>query len=201
MNEATHNEERKVAANLVTLVKQGDRAAETEMVERYSRGLRFLLRRKTRDNNLTEDFLQETWAIALVKIRDNGLDNPERLAGYLCGIANNLTLGEMRRVSRQRTAVNSEIVALIPDESSNPFRHASRAEVCNQVRGLLNDLKKERDREILKRFYVREEDKESICKRLDVDSIHFNRVLYRARQRLKSIIEAADRRSHFRVVS
>ena len=201
MNEATHNEERKVAANLVTLVKQGDRAAETEMVERYSRGLRFLLRRKTRDNNLTEDFLQETWAIALVKIRDNGLDNPERLAGYLCGIANNLTLGEMRRVSRQRTAVNSEIVALIPDESSNPFRHASRAEVCNQVRGLLNDLKKERDREILKRFYVREEDKDSICKRLDVDSIHFNRVLYRARQRLKSIIEAADRRSHFRVVS
>ena len=201
MNEATHNEERKVAANLVTLVKQGDRAAETEMVERYSRGLRFLLRRKTRDNNLTEDFLQETWAIALVKIRDNGLDNPERLAGYLCGIANNLALGEMRRVSRQRTAVNSEIVALIPDESSNPFRHASRAEVCNQVRGLLNDLKKERDREILKRFYVREEDKDSICKRLDVDSIHFNRVLYRARQRLKSIIEAADRRSHFRVVS
>ena len=201
MNDATHNEERKVAANLVALVKQGDRAAETEMVERYSRGLRFLLRRKTRDNNLTEDFLQETWAIALVKIRDNGLDNPERLAGYLCGIANNLALGEMRRVSRQRTAVNSEIVALIPDESSNPFRHASRAEVCNQVRGLLNDLKKERDREILKRFYVREEDKDSICKRLDVDSIHFNRVLYRARQRLKSIIEAADRRSHFRVVS
>jgi len=201
MNDATHNEERQVAENLVTLVKQGDRAAETEMVERYSRGLRYLLRRKTRDTNLTEDFLQETWAIALVKIRDNGLDNPGRLAGYLCGIANNLALSEKRRVNRQRTAVNSEIVALIPDESSNPYRHASRAEVCNQVRDLLNDLNTERDREILKRFYVREEDKESICKRLDIDGVHFNRVLYRARQRLKSIIEAADRRSHFRVVS
>jgi RNA polymerase sigma-70 factor (ECF subfamily) len=92
-------------------------------------------------------------------------------------------------------------VALIPDESSNPYRHASRAEVCNQVRDLLNDLNTERDREILRRFYVREEDKESICKRLDIDGVHFNRVLYRARQRLKSIIEAADRRSHFRVVS
>ncbi len=201
MNDATHNEERQVAANLVTLVKQGDRAAETEMVERYSRGLRYLLRRKTRDTNLAEDFLQETWAIALVKIRDNGLDKPERLAGYLCGIANNLALGERRRVNRQRTSVNSEIVALIPDESSNPFRHVSRAEVCKQVRGLLENLTKERDREILERFYVREEDKESICKRLDVDGIHFNRVLYRARQRLKSVIEAADRRSHFRVVN
>ena len=201
MNDANHNEERQVAANLVNRVQNGDHAAETEMVERYSRGLRFLLRRKTRDTALTEDFLQETWAIALVKIRDNGLDKPERLAGYLCGIANNLALGERRRVNRQRTSVNSEIVALIPDESSNPFRYVSRAEVCKQVRGLLENLTKERDREILERFYVREEDKESICKRLDVDGIHFNRVLYRARQRLKSVIEAADRRSHFRVVS
>ena len=201
MNDATHNEERQVASNLVIRVQKGDRAAETEMVERYSRGLRFLLRRKTRDSNLAEDFLQETWAIALVKIRENGLDNPERLAGYLCGIANNLALGERRRVNRQRTSVNSEIVALIPDESSNPFRQVSRAELCKQVRGLLENLTKERDREILERFYVREEDKESICKHLDVDGIHFNRVLYRARQRLKSVIEAADRRSHFRVVS
>ena len=201
MNDTNHNEERQVAANLVNRVQNGDRAAETEMIERYSRGLRFLLRRKTRDTTLTEDFLQETWAIALVKIRENGLDNPNRLAGYLCGIANNLALGENRRVNRQRTSVNSEIVALIPDESSNPFRYVSRAEVCKQVRGLLENLTKERDREILERFYVREEDKESICKRLDVDGIHFNRVLYRARQRLKSVIEAADRRSHFRVVS
>ncbi len=201
MNDTNHNEERQVAANLVNRVQNGDRAAETEMIERYSRGLRFLLRRKTRDTTLTEDFLQETWAIALVKIRENGLDNPKRLAGYLCGIANNLALGENRRVNRQRTSVNSEIVALIPDESSNPFRYVSRAEVCKQVRGLLENLTKERDREILERFYVREEDKESICKRLDVDGIHFNRVLYRARQRLKSVIEAADRRSHFRVVS
>ena len=200
MNDATHNEERHIATNLVNQVRIGDHTAETEMVERYSRGLRFLLRRKTRDPNLSEDFLQETWAIALVKIRADGLDNPGRLAGYLCGIANNLVLGERRRVQRQRTTVNSEIIALIPDDSSNPFRHVSRAEVCKQVRKHLDELKTARDREILKRFYVMEEEKESICSRLRVESLHFDRVLYRARQRLKSAIEAADRRSHFRVV-
>ena len=200
MNDATHNEERQIATNLVTLVKRGDHAAETEMVERYSRGLRFLLRRKTRDPDLAEDFLQETWAIALVKIRTDGLENPGRLAGYLCGIANNLVIGERRRVQRQRTAVNSEIIALIPDDSSNPFRHVSRAEVCKEVHKHLDELKTARDREILKRFYVMEEEKESICSRLRVESLHFDRVLYRARQRLKSAIEAADRRSHFRVV-
>ena len=201
MNNSNYNRERQVATELVNLVKQGNRAAEIEMVERYSRGLRFLLRRKTPDLDLAEDFLQETWVIALVKIRDNGLDNPGRLAGYLSGIARNLALGEKRRVDRQRTAVNSEVVALIPDDSSNPFRHVSRAEACKQVIALLDGLKKDRDREILKRFYVWEEEKKTICDSLGVDSVHFNRVLYRARQRLKSVIEAADRRSQFRVVS
>jgi len=200
MNEAEHIQERQVANDLVSRVRNGDSGAETEMIERYSRGLRFLLRRKTRDTHLAEDFLQETWAIALVKIRDNGLDEPGRLAGYLCGIANNLAMNESRRVNRQRTSVNSEIVDLIPDESANPFRQVSRAEVCKQVRSLVDDLKKERDREILNRFYVQEEDKESICSHLGVDGVHFNRVLYRARQRLKSAVEVADRRSRFRVI-
>ena len=201
MNDIDHTQEREAAIRLVNLVHKGDHAAETEMVERYSRGLRFLLRRRTRDPNLAEDFLQEAWSIALIKIRADGLDNPGRLAGYLCGIANNLVLNESRRVNRQNTSVNSDIVALIPDDSSNPFRTVSRAEVCNEVRKLLDQLKKKRDREILRRFYVWEEDKESICTRLGVDSVHFNRVLYRARQRLKSAIEASDRRSHFKVVN
>jgi len=201
MNDAAYNEERQAASLLVSGVKNGEPAAEATMVERYSRGLRFLLRRKTRDPHLAEDLLQETWAIALVKIRANGLDKPGRLAGYLCGIAKNLALGEARRVNRQRTTVNSEIVDLIPDKSSNPFRAVSRAEVCIEVRKLLDNLKKERDREILKRFYVWEEEKESICSRLGVDGVHFNRVLFRARQRLKSAIEASDRRNHFKVVN
>ena len=201
MSDDGYQEERQAASQLVSRVKSSEPAAEAEMVERYSRGLRYLLRRKIRNTQLAEDLLQETWAIALVKIREKGLDNPGRLAGYLAGIANNLAIGEQRRVHRQRTAVNSEIVALIPDESESPFRQAARAEICKQVQEILGDLKKERDREILQRFYVREEDKASICQRLGVDSVHFNRVLYRARQRMKSAILASERRSHFQVIS
>lgn len=201
MSDDGYQEERQAASHLVNRVQNSESAAEAEMVERYSRGLRYLLRRKIRNTQLAEDLLQETWAIALVKIREKGLDNPGRLAGYLAGIANNLAIGEQRRVHRQRTAVNSEIVALIPDESESPFRQAARAEICKQVQEILGDLKKERDREILQRFYVREEDKASICQRLGVDSVHFNRVLYRARQRMKSAILASERRSHFQVIS
>jgi RNA polymerase sigma-70 factor (ECF subfamily) len=200
MNHPAHIDERQAATRLASRVAEGDNQAEAEMVKRYSRGLRFLLRRKTRNPELAQDLLQETWAIALVKIRDGGLNDPGRLAGYLCGIANNLAQSERRRVNRQRTSINTEIVNLIPDESSSPFRNVSRAEVCKHVHGVLGELNKERDREILKRFYVQDEDKASICSYLGVDSTHFNRVLFRARQRLKSAIEVADRRSRMRVV-
>ena len=200
MDDPSRKQEREIAASLVNRVKNGDRRAEAEMVERYNRGLRFLLRRKSRDPHQAEDYLQETWAVALEKIRGDGIADPERLAGYLCGIAKNLVRSDVRRIIRQRTSANSEIVDLIADESPSPFRQASRAEVCGHVRALLDDLGRQRDREILNRFYVQEEDKESICRSLKVDSTHFNRVLFRARQRFKDVVMRADLRSRMQVV-
>jgi RNA polymerase sigma-70 factor (ECF subfamily) len=200
MNEVNHEQEREIATNLVSRVRNGDQQAEAEMVERYNRGLRFLLRRKCRDKQQADDFLQETWAVALEKFRGTGISDPARLAGYLCGIANNLVNSEIRRVSRQRTAVNSEIVDLIADDSPSPFRQASRAEICGHVQKLLDELRKDRDREILNCFYVREEDKDSICERLKIDSAHFNRVLHRARQRFKDVVMRADLRNRMQVV-
>lgn len=200
MDNNTQKQERDAANGLVERIVNGDRRAEAEMVERYNRGLRFLLRRKARDTQLAEDLLQETWAVALQKIRAGGVSNPGRLAGYLCGIAKNLAIGEYRRKSRQRTSANSEIVDLVADESPSPFQRVSRAQVCGHVRDYLNDLKRDRDREILNRFYVKDEDKKTICNDMALDSAHFNRVLFRARQRLKEVVLRADMRSRLQVV-
>lgn len=200
MTDSNNTAEREAARELVARIRTSDRNAETEIVQRYSRGLRFLLRRQTRNEQLAEDLQQETWAIALVKLRESGLDEPERLAGYLCGIARNLASSERRRVQRQRTTADCELVDLIPDDTAGPFGRASRAETCRHVRGLLDELTQARDREILTRFYVREEDKEHICSDLGVDDTHFNRVLFRARQRLKDVMVRAQVRERLHLV-
>jgi RNA polymerase sigma-70 factor (ECF subfamily) len=201
MEEKSNQPEHEVASSLVDRTHAGDNQAESEMVERYSRGLRFLLRRKTRDPQLVDDFLQETWIVALAKIRSEGLKDPGRLAGYLCGIANNLVRSDARRVNRQRTTVDSEIIALIPDESDNPFRQFTRAELAGHVRGLLAELSQQRDRDILHSFYVRDEDKDNICTRLGIDGTHFNRVLHRARNRLRDVAQRQAMRGRMHVVS
>jgi len=201
MNKTGQLEERQAATDLVHRIRHGDDQAETELVKRYTRGLRFLLHRRTRDPQAAEDLLQETWAIALKKLRNDGLHEPGRLVGYLRGIASNLALNENRRLQRQKTTVDSRIIELIPDDSFNPFRQVSRAEVCRQVHQLLEELEVDRDREILTRFYVHEEDKESICGQLGLDRVHFNRVIYRARQRFRKSIEPLARREQFHVVN
>lgn len=196
-----HEEERKAATALVSRVQDGDKRAEGELVERYSRGLRFLLRRKVRDPEHAEDLLQETWIVALERIRSSTLDNPERLAGFLAGVARHLALNDLRKAGRQRTSANSTIIDLIPDEENCPVRQASRAEICRHVKRLLGELHQERDREILNRFYVMEQDKEAICAKLGVNGTHFNRVLYRARQRLRDVVLKEGARSSLHVVN
>jgi RNA polymerase sigma-70 factor (ECF subfamily) len=47
-----------------------------------------------------------------------------------------------------------------------------------------------RDREVIKRFYLDEETKDAICQSLGLSPIHFDRVIFRARQRMRALMEA-----------
>src|ERR1044071_3394981 len=88
-------EEAEVATDLGRRIASGDPGAEGELVERYSRGVLYLLRRMAPE--LADDLHQETFRIALERLRRRELDEPEGLAGFLRGIARNLVIGERRK--------------------------------------------------------------------------------------------------------
>jgi DNA-directed RNA polymerase specialized sigma24 family protein len=54
---------------------------------------------------------------------------------------------------------------------------------------LLEELPTQRDRMVLVRFYLDGVDKQQLCRELGLSPKHFDRVLMRARTRLRSIIE------------
>jgi DNA-directed RNA polymerase specialized sigma24 family protein len=54
---------------------------------------------------------------------------------------------------------------------------------------MLDEMPAERDREILVRFYLNDEDKEQICRDLRLSEEHFNRVIFRARNRFRELVE------------
>jgi len=187
------SDEQAIAADLGARIGRGDLAAETELWNRYSRGLLFLLRRRTGDPHQAEDLRQETFRIALEKLRSGELDDPQRLAAYLRGIAVNLARGDWRKRARQKTTADSEAIAEASDGRSGPMDEVSRQQLAGVVAMLLEELGVSRDREILRRFYVDEADKAQICGELDISPTHFNRVLSRAKQRFRKLLLQEER--------
>lgn len=183
---------------LVARIREGDagaRDAETELVARYGKGLSYLLRKITGDSTLSEDLLQETFRVALRRIRAGELREPEKLGGFLRQTAKNLARAEHRRGGRWESMDDGlegrEPVA--PEESQ--LSRVIRNEEAGLVRRVLRDIRSRRDRQLLYRFYIAEEEKEEICRDLGLSSLNFNLVLFRARERFRKLVEeAGDRR-------
>ena len=179
-------------ADLVRRIQAGDRRAEEELVERYGEGLTFLLRRWTRDREAAADLYQESFQLAIEKIRRGELRDPDRLPAFLRSLARNLSTHYYRRESSRgsrETPIAAEFEP--PDQSPGQLGTLLRREKIGLVRRLLSELPVERDRQILLRFYLREEDKERIREDFGLSRAELNVVLFRARRRYQSLCEAA----------
>ena len=186
-------EEARVAAAIVQGIRAGDGGAESRLVERYSSGLRYLLIRRIRDEERARDLLQDTFYIAISKLRETDLENPERLAGYLRGIAIRVALNAGRRRQREPYGMEIDAIAQIPDREPGQFEQVAREQTLAAVQKLLKTMPMKRDRVLLTRYYVQDQDKREICDALGLDSLHFNRVLFRAKKRFKKLLEASER--------
>jgi RNA polymerase sigma-70 factor (ECF subfamily) len=191
--------EAQLSAELVRRIGHGDRRAEEELAQRYQRGLFYLLKRRTRDPELALDVVQDALRIAIEKLRQEPIEQTDRVGAYLRGIAINLVSAHARKAARRATTSDTETVELTADDAAGPFDRVSSEQVQRAVRMLLRELPVERDREILIRTYLEEEDKSSICAGLGLDSAHYNRVLFRAKQRFRELLANARARSGLHV--
>lgn len=182
------------SVDLVHRIVSGDPAAEAELVHRFSRALTFLLRRLTRDEAAAEDLFQETFRLVIEKVRGGELRDPERLPGFVSSMARNLFLGSVRRSGRrQKWHGDPEAGEAAPDPAPGQLAKLLAQERAVTVRQVLAELRNDRDREILSRYYIADENKEDICRDLELSDLHFNRVLFRARQRYRELFEARQR--------
>ena len=192
--------EPELAATLVTRIAQGEKQAEEQLVARYSRGLLSFLRRKTNADDLADDLHQDTFRIVLERLRSKGLENPAQLAGFIHATARNLVIGHFRKQARRKTEPDSVAIARASQGGATQSDMTMLDEQAKMVRSVLAELRSERDRELLIRFYLDEEDKQSVCAALNLTDTHFNRVIFRARERFRELLLKHEKRNHFRVV-
>jgi RNA polymerase sigma-70 factor (ECF subfamily) len=177
------------STRLIQRILSGDKNAEAELVDRYTRGVSVILRRATSQRWMIEDLVQDTFQLALEKLRRGELRCPEKLSGFICNIARNLAIDGFRRAARHGKAERE--LQLDSPAPPDPLQQLLATEKASSVRRILNELRSARDREVLYRFYIAEQDKQQICAELGLTSLHFNRVLFRARERYRELYEKA----------
>jgi len=186
-------EEAMVAADLTGRIRAGDPAAENELVQRYGERLRYVLQRQmSAFPHDVDDVIQESLLAAIERLRNEGLDEPARLGGFIYGIARNLRLAKLREHTRHDGDAHPDIVVRIADGGSGPEEVVAGRETTRVVRRLLAELGstrgRERDREVLVRLYVHQQSREQVCEALDINPEHLRRVLHRAKQRLRVLL-------------
>ena len=152
------------------------------------RGLHALLLRRTGDPQTAWDILQDAVVTTLTKLRDGQLDRPECAGGFIYRVA----LNHLRNHRRKDRWVRDVPIDMDHLEDTAPRPDADsghRAQWADIVARVLAELPTDRDRDILIRFYLDDEDKESICRSLGLSAEHFNRVNFRARERFRELME------------
>ncbi|WP_232425974.1 RNA polymerase sigma factor [Teredinibacter turnerae] len=174
---------------LVTRIEQGDTVAEHQLVVQYQRGLMLALSRKS-SIDVAEDVCQETWRVVLENIRAGKVREPERLAAYVVQTGRNQLLMYFRKYPAHTGAPHEADSDLTTNET--PETQLRHQRLRTAIGALLNELPQERDRELLRRFYLQEQEKGEICKSLTLTERHFHRVLHRARQRFRELWEQTE---------
>lgn len=177
------------AGELVIRIGVGDKAAETELVNKYWKSLYFILNRRCSDQQLASDIAQDTFIVVITKARNGEINTPDAIAGFIRQTGVNLLIAHFRKETRRATDAHGEVSFEIPDDKTNVERAVESRDSLKLVQQLIGEMKVDRDRDLLVSYYANEEEKVSICNRLGLTSAHFDRVLFRARSRLKQLID------------
>jgi RNA polymerase sigma-70 factor (ECF subfamily) len=135
-----------------------------------------------------DDVVQETLTRFLCAVRDEKIRNPESTAAFLSGICNNVIQEYRRRLWKQP----------LSDSDSPPERAAvPEADLLElrQIIGVAMTQLSQRDRDLLRAFFLEERDKEEICRSMGLSDAQFRVALFRAKKRFRTSYHQSVKRT------
>jgi RNA polymerase sigma-70 factor (ECF subfamily) len=151
-------------SELAHRIRAGDRQAEGDLTRRLTQGITQIAVKLTGNFALAQEICQETLIIILTRLRAHELDDPEKLPAFVAQTARNLIFAERRKQRRRKTETGHDSIEEVADVSATHERDAERESAAVAIRKVLSEMSSERDRILLVRFYLHDEDKEVICR-------------------------------------
>ena len=174
-------------------LRERDPDAENQLISHFSRPVQIKLRARLRSPEVIQDAFQETFLRVLAYFRSGKtLENPGSLPGFIYVTCHNVAMEFLRAHTR-----HDQIPERLPEPIASgldPERQVVSEERKAMVRRLLSELP-EKDRKLLQRVFLEEEDKDAVCKEFDVTRSYLRVLLHRARTRFKTALstESAKR--------
>lgn len=165
-------------------------AAVGALIEQNYVGLRLLVTRRCHDPHVAADLLNEAVLTTWAKWQAGKIERPEQIAGYVLQVTMNLLRNHRRAIAErpEKRADAAKLQELASD--GEPGDETVEREIAVQVKNVIRGMSSQRDRAILVRFYLDEEEKETICRDLGLSPLQFDKILHRARGRLRKLLES-----------
>lgn len=174
---------------LVARIAAGDRAAEAQLIAHFRGGIYALARRHCRPGDpAVDDVVQDVVCHLLEQLRRNAMKDPQALPAYIRTAVVNACTSEYRRRRLRAESVPFDELMLLAPAGDDPAESFQAQHVALAIRQLVSEMSVRRDREVLVRFYLNEVDKARICDELGIERGHFHRVIYRARERFRTLL-------------
>jgi RNA polymerase sigma factor (sigma-70 family) len=169
-------------SEIVARVKAGEGAAMEELYRVFSNGIRFHLCRQLGSHDL-DDKVHDIFVSVTQSIQNGEIRQPERLMGYVRTVVRRQVAAYIDGAvqdRRRRTGIDPDMA--LSDHRPDPERTAIERQNVDLARRVLNAVPK-RDREVLVRFYLKEEHPDLICREMQLTETQFRLIKSRAKAR------------------
>jgi RNA polymerase sigma-70 factor (ECF subfamily) len=171
---------------LVSQIKVGEETGMEQLYRLFSRGIRYYLCRQLGPQEL-EDKVHDTFLIVVNAIRRGDLREPERLMGFVRTVVRRQVAAYIEQaVHNRREQADLETGVTVADRKENPEQEAMIRQKAALMESALSALS-ERDREILVRFYLKEQPQDQICREMDLTETQFRLLKSRAKAKFGEI--------------
>jgi RNA polymerase sigma-70 factor (ECF subfamily) len=176
-------------SHLVQRVHHAEPAAVQELYELFAKGIRCLLWRHLGSQDL-DDRLHDIFLVVTESIQSGELRDPERLMGFVRTVVRRQVANHIDDVTRARNNYfSAEAMAALRDHGTGPEENALRQERLKFAMSVLHGFP-DRDREVLVRFYLREQTAGQICAEMKLTRTQFRLIKSRAKARFGQLGKA-----------
>ena len=173
---------------VVEQIRAGEPPGEEELYRNLATGARLFLQRRLGTQDV-EDLVHDLFVIVVETIRRGDLREPERLMGFVRTVLHRqMSLGISRMIHKRETSINLESAADLTAAEPTPEQRTATYQKAAIMKEVLRKMSA-RDRDVLTRFYLREESPERIRTEMGLTETQFNLLKSRAKARLTELVQ------------